>query len=112
MNDTVLQMPETKVSRLKPMPYGEGEFDSGANPDFQETSASRNEREMKLLLSNLSAKSNLVEKRLAHLDKAAEMLAQKRASLAPVEAEADPVVIEPFNDTERAAVAPPTKGKA
>lgn len=66
--------------------YGAGSHDSGANPDFQPTSASRMEREMRLTMARMQAATARVEAR-------ERALAQvERMSKAP--AEADPEVIE------------------
>lgn len=66
--------------------YGAGSHDSAANPDFQPTSASRMEREMRLTMARMQAATARVEAR-------ERALAQvERMSKAP--AEADPEVIE------------------
>lgn len=44
-------------------PYGDGAFESGANPDFQPTSATRLERELRLTLSRMQAATSRVEAR-------------------------------------------------
>lgn len=44
-------------------PYGEGSHDSGANPDYQPTSATRMEREMRLMLGRMQAATSRVEAR-------------------------------------------------
>ena len=43
--------------------YGAGSHDSGANPDFRPTSASRMEREMRLTLSRMQAATDRLERR-------------------------------------------------
>lgn len=48
--------------------YGEGARDSGANPDFRPTSASRNEREMRLTLARMQSATARLEARAAALD--------------------------------------------
>lgn len=75
------------TNRLQPMSYGEGQFDSGANPDFQVTSATRNAREMASLMGKLSFQSKLLDRKLQAVDTA---LASRK--------EADPVLIEPADD--------------
>lgn len=44
-------------------PYGPGFTDSGANPDFQPTSADRLQREMRLQLNRMKAATDRVERR-------------------------------------------------
>lgn len=75
------------TNRLQSMPYGEGEFDSGANPDFQVTSATRNAREMASLMGKLAFQSKLLDRKLQAVDTA---LAGR--------SEAEPVLIEPADD--------------
>ena len=58
--------------------YGEGARESGANPDFRPTSASRNELEMRLTLSRMQAATSRLEARAAALDRI------ERIRLAPV----------------------------
>lgn len=61
--------------------YGAGSHDSGANPDFQPTSASRMEREMRLTMARMQAATARVEAR-------ERALAQvERMPKAPAEAE-------------------------
>ncbi len=55
----VLQPP----SSVGVQPYGKGSHETGANPDFQVTSASRFEREMRVTLARLQAKTNRLEAR-------------------------------------------------
>lgn len=66
--------------------YGAGSHDSGANPDFQPTSASRMEREMRLTMARMQAATARVEARERALAQVVRM------PNAP--AEADPEVIE------------------
>lgn len=47
--------------------YGEGSHHSGANPDFRPTSASRNEREMRLTLARMQSATARLEARAAAL---------------------------------------------
>ena len=49
--------------RIGVQPYGEGSHDSGANPDFRPTSASRLEREMRVTLNRMRAATDRVEAR-------------------------------------------------
>lgn len=49
--------------RVMVQPYGPGATDSGANPDFQPTSASRMEREMRVTLNRMKAATDRVERR-------------------------------------------------
>lgn len=55
----------TKAPRATRIPYGEGANDSGANPDFVVTSASRNARETERTLRNLQRKTASLDRRLA-----------------------------------------------
>lgn len=55
-------------SRVGILPYGEGSHESGANPDFQPSSASRMEREMRLQLDRLKANNDRIERRARALD--------------------------------------------
>lgn len=73
----------TKPSRLSPIPYGDGQFDSGANPDFQVTSATRNAREMERLLRTVRSQSTLLDRKLRAVDAVASA--------------ASPVLVEPFD---------------
>lgn len=75
-------------------PYGGGSHDSGANPDFQPTLASRMEREMRLTMARMQAATARVEAR-------ERALAQvERMPKAPVERE--PEVIEAPEATAQA----------
>lgn len=47
--------------------YGDGSHHSGANPDFRPTSASRNEREMRLTLARMQSATARLEARAAAL---------------------------------------------
>lgn len=67
-----------KPHRLERVAYGEGASDSGANPDFTVTSASRTAREMALLMEGLTAKSKAMDRRLAHAE-ALQRRADQRA---------------------------------
>ncbi|MBW7921366.1 MAG: hypothetical protein H3C51_04615 [Rubellimicrobium sp.] len=49
--------------RVMVQPYGPGATDSGANPDYQPTSASRLEREMRVTLNRMKAATDRVERR-------------------------------------------------
>ena len=59
-------------SRLYPVPYGAGAFESGANPDFKVTSATRQAREMAILMDRLTAKDTVLDRKLAALNGAAK----------------------------------------
>ncbi len=48
--------------------FGSQAFVSGANPDWKPTSASRHEKEMRLMLNRMAALSDRVERRAAALD--------------------------------------------
>ena len=56
-------------SRSGIQPFGKGSHDSGANPDFKPTSASRVEREMRLMMSKMQAQSAHFEALQLALDK-------------------------------------------
>lgn len=64
--------------------YGEGSHHSGANPDFRPTSASRNEREMRLTL--------------ARMQSATARLEARAAALASIEVIPTAPVVAPLND--------------
>lgn len=53
--------------RIGIQPYGPGSHDSGANPDFRPTSASRFEREMRTTLARLQAHEQRVDAKLRAL---------------------------------------------
>lgn len=61
--------------------YGEGSHESGANPDYRPTSASRMEREMRLTLSRMQAATSRVEAREKALAQIERM--PKAAPVAP-----------------------------
>lgn len=94
-----------KIARLSPMSYGEGAHESGANPDFQVTSASRAAREMDRLLQTLSARSDSLDRKMKALQ-AADDLRQRAAA---VIAQPDPVLIEPVDPVR---VDPPAPAQA
>jgi len=77
--------------------YGEGSHDSGANPDFRPTSASRNEREMRLTLARMqavTARAEARERALRSIERipAPAAAAPAAAAAAPVAAKDEPVV--------------------
>ena len=59
-------------SRLYPAPYGAGAFESGANPDFKVTSATRQARELDLLMKRLTDKDTVLDRKIAALNGAAK----------------------------------------
>lgn len=75
--------------------YGQGSHDSGANPDFKVTSASRMERELRLTLMRMQAATARVEAREAALAKVeripkapkddGEVIEREAATAKPVE---------------------------
>lgn len=69
--------------RVGIQPYGERSHDSGANPDFRPTSASRMEREMRLTLSKMQATTARLEARERQLQKIQRIPTAKPAE--PVE---------------------------
>lgn len=70
--------------------YGPGSHESGANPDFQPTSATRFERQMRFSMARLQALDNRIMARAKALDAVERIPAGPGAD--PVED--DPVVIE------------------
>lgn len=58
-----------KRHRIGIQPYGPGSHDSGANPDYQPTSASRMEREMRVMMSRLQASEKRVDAKMRALAK-------------------------------------------
>lgn len=69
--------------------YGEGSHDSGANPDYRPTSASRFEREMRVTISRLQAQEKRVDARLKALV-AVERIPKAQADLEVIEPEIIP----------------------
>lgn len=55
-------------SGMMRQPYGQGEHESGANPDFQPTSADLFQRQMRLQMAQLQARSRKLEARQRALD--------------------------------------------
>lgn len=72
--------------RVALQPYGEGVMQSGANPDYQPTSASRFEMQMKVQMAALHEQSNRIEARQRALD------AVERIPQAPAPAPEPPLV--------------------
>ncbi len=58
--------------RVRPMAYGPGQFESGANPDFVVTSADRMARELDHKIRGLDQTAKKVEARIAQLNNLAE----------------------------------------
>lgn len=58
-----------KRHRIGIQPYGAGSHDSGANPDYQPTSASRMEREMRVMMARLQSSEKRVDAKLRALSK-------------------------------------------
>lgn len=81
------------LDRLQVMRHENVAFDSGANPDFQVTSATRNAREMQRMLHELNLKSRLIDRRMAGLDTAEAMRQQALAEHGSAQ-QAEAVVIE------------------
>lgn len=73
--------------------YGPGSHDSGANPDFRPTSATRLEKEMRFTLSRMQAATSRVEAR----ERALARIERMPTRPAPVEPEV--AVIEPEEET-------------
>lgn len=75
--------------------YGPGSHDTGANPDFQPTSASRLEMQMRLQLNQLQASTAALEARQRALESMERMPMAPAPIAAPVAApEAETVVVE------------------
>lgn len=89
---TVAQLP----SRVGIQPYGEGSHDSGANPDYRPTSASRFEREMRVGLARLQANEKRVEAKIRALSSI------ERVPMAPVTDPEPGDVIEPASEVKPA----------
>lgn len=86
---------EQKINpRLQRMNFGSVARQSGANPDFKVTSATRNERELKLMLTRLNKRSDLLERKLAARERIIS------------DAPKSPEVVEPFDDVEKTAIEP------
>ena len=75
--------------------YGAGSHDTGANPDFAPTSASRMEKEMRLTLNKMQAATARIEAREKALSLIERMPTAPAPAPAPVAAtEADAPVVE------------------
>lgn len=111
-----------KLPRVLRVPYGKGATDSGANPDFQVTSASRNAREMQRTLSLLNLKMDTLDRRAAAMsamERRKEKAIEKNTDFYPQDP--DPVQLvddgdftpEPSKETpsEGASEAPKGGGK-
>lgn len=70
-------------------PYGAGSHDTGANPDFAPTSASRMEKEMRLTLNKMQAATARIEAREKALS-LIERVPQAPAPAAKAEAKPEP----------------------
>jgi hypothetical protein len=60
--------------------FGSVMYESGANPEFRVTSASRQAREMEMMLSNLSQQVNLLERREMAVKMAREEMVSAKAA--------------------------------
>jgi len=75
--------------------YGRGSHDTGANPDFAPTSASRMEKEMRLTLNKMQAATARIEAREKALSLIERMPTAPAPALAPVaEPEPEAPVVE------------------
>lgn len=84
--------------------YGQGAFDTGANPDFQPTSATRQEKEMRLMLRRMHMATTKIEARAAALDSVERI---------PTKVEEEPVLEEVEEEQEEIPVKKPApKAKA
>lgn len=81
-------------SRHRAMAYGEGATRSGANPDFVVTAAGRFERELKITLGRLKAKTDRQEAQLALMRQKAEQKPAVKPVKEPVEKPAEKPVKE------------------
>lgn len=70
--------------------YGEGSHDSGANPDWKPTSATRLEREMRGMLNKVAQQSSVLDARLAALNSIREPQVVETVPEAPPTTEAAP----------------------
>lgn len=59
--------------RVESQPYGEGATETGANPDFRVTTASRAERELARLVTGLQMKTKHLDGKLAALESVSDM---------------------------------------
>lgn len=76
-------------------PYGQGSHDTGANPDFQPTSASRMEMQMRLTLNQLQASTAALEARQRALESIERVPMAPAPAAAPAAVpEAEAVVVE------------------
>lgn len=84
------------VGRVSRQSFGEGSHESGANPDFHVTSATRAQRELERTMSLLTSKTDRLDRQLATLNNMAAR------SAVPLKVErAEPVeVIDDEPDTE------------
>lgn len=81
----------TPPNRVGIQAYGAGSHDSGANPDYQPSSASRFEREMRVMLARLQGETSTLKARQRALE-AVEQVPQAAAPAAAPQADADAVV--------------------
>lgn len=88
--------------RLRSQSMGDAATESGANPDFVVTSASRHERELDRKLNIITQRSDVLERRIASINKLAELKA------VPVEvAKGEDVEVIDKDDEPTEAVNPP-----
>lgn len=80
--------------RVRPIPYGPGSHETGANPDFVVTSASRNARELDRKLAMLDQKQDRLEKQL----KKAQSISRHTGREIEVAIAEDIAVTEPFDE--------------
>lgn len=101
-------------SRARRVPYGVGATDSGANPDFQVTSATRNAREMERTLSLLNLKIDTLDRRsasLAAMEKRKEKAIEKNLITNPQKP--DPVQLIDEGDTSpEPSIETPSEGSS
>lgn len=84
--------PRAKI-RSGTQAYGDGSHASGANPDFQPTSASRHEQQMRLQMAQLQADSARLEARFRALA-SVEMIPKAPAPTVQPAPEGEGVVVE------------------
>lgn len=75
-------------------PYGAGSHDTGANPDFRPTSASRMEMEMRLTLNKMQAATSRIEARERALALVERIPPAAAPAPVPVASEGEPSVVE------------------
>lgn len=90
----------SKVERVRPahrlrvQHYGQKAYETGANPDFKPTSATRLEREMRVTMARINKTEERLARRLRALD------GVERIPQAPAPAPAPVEVVEPIQEAQ------------